>query len=161
MFWVTIAPFKGLVYPFPRSSLYLPKSSINLSSNCVPLSLTFYSISNNHSSPSADVKLINTIVAKNPLGGNCDSRIIPLGHNLDDDTCNLTEPTDLPNTDPMLGPLKNNGGPTETHALLPGSPAIDAGDDRVTPPTDQRGEPRPQGAASDIGAYETANCILN
>ena len=45
------------------------------------------------------------------------------------------------NTDPVLGPLQNNGGPTFTHALLPGSPAIDAGDPSFTPPPyyDQRG----------------------
>jgi hypothetical protein len=58
-------------------------------------------------------------------------------------------------SNPLLGPLQNNGGPTQTHALLAGSPAIDA----VTsgcppPPTDQRGVLRPQGAACDIGAYE-------
>lgn len=43
--------------------------------------------------------------------------------------------------DPMLGPLQNNGGPTFTHALLPGSPAIDTGDPNFTPPPffDQRG----------------------
>ena len=51
-----------------------------------------------------------------------------------------------------LGPLRNNGGPTLTHALLPGSPAINAGDTTLT--TDQRGEPRPAGGADDIGAYE-------
>ena len=77
-----------------------------------------------------------------------------------DGTCNLTEPTDLPNTDPLLGPLQDNGGPTETHALLPGSPAIDAGDDSIVGEpllltTDQRGQPRLQGAHVDIGAYET------
>lgn len=42
------------------------------------------------------------------------------------EACNLTEPTDLPNTAPLLGPFQNNGGPTLTHALLPSSPAIDA-----------------------------------
>ena len=57
--------------------------------------------------------------------------------------------------DPLLGPLQDNGGPTFTHALLPGSPAIDhipAENCEVT--TDQRGVARPQGAACDIGAYE-------
>ncbi len=63
-----------------------------------------------------------------------------------------------------IGPLADNGGPTETHALLPGSPAIDAGtpqplggctDLAGTPlTTDQRGEPRPQGIRCDIGAFE-------
>ena len=51
-----------------------------------------------------------------------------------------------------LGLLLNNGGPTLTHALLAGSPAIDAGDTTLT--TDQRGITRPQGAADDIGAFE-------
>jgi hypothetical protein len=71
---------------------------------------------------------------------------------------------------PNLGPLAFNGGPTQTHALLPGSPAIDAGnpvgctdsgDPSADPPippalltTDQRSAPRPQGTVCDIGAYE-------
>lgn len=58
----------------------------------------------------------------------------------------------------MLGPLTSNGGPTRTHALLAGSPAIDAGTcaDRVgdTVATDQRGVGRPQGSACDTGAFE-------
>ena len=58
------------------------------------------------------------------------------------------------NTDPKLGPLANNGGPTLTMALLPGSPAIDAGDTSLAPATDQRGFPRPAGLAADIGAFE-------
>ncbi len=64
--------------------------------------------------------------------------------------------------DPMLGPLADNGGPTMTHALLAGSPAIDAGHPYVFPATDQRGVVRPQDgdddgtAVSDIGAFELA-----
>jgi hypothetical protein len=57
-------------------------------------------------------------------------------------------------TDPKLGPLVNNGGPTLTMALLPGSPAIDVGDTSLAPATDQRGFPRPAGLAADIGAFE-------
>jgi CSLREA domain-containing protein len=56
--------------------------------------------------------------------------------------------------DPLLGPLADNGGPTRTHALLPGSPAIDAASTPDCPTTDQRGVLRPQGAACDIGSYE-------
>ena len=57
--------------------------------------------------------------------------------------------------DPKLGPLQNNGGPTPTQALLPGSPAIDAGNNGASPgPTDQRGFPRIINGVIDIGAYE-------
>jgi len=65
------------------------------------------------------------------------------GYNLSNDNGSgyLIGPGDQINTDPLLGPLQNNGGPTFTHALLPGSPAIDAGDANFTPPPffDQRG----------------------
>ena len=81
--------------------------------------------------------------------------ITSLGHNLDSDgSCELSGTGDLSSTDPLLGPLQDNGGPTFTHALLPGSPAIDAADDTAAPATDQRGIRRPQGRAGDIGAYE-------
>ena len=56
-------------------------------------------------------------------------------------------------TDPKLGPLQDNGGLSQTHALLTGSPAIDKGS--TTLATDQRGGvPRPQGTADDVGAFE-------
>ncbi|QJW98370.1 right-handed parallel beta-helix repeat-containing protein [Frigoriglobus tundricola] len=60
--------------------------------------------------------------------------------------------------DPKLGPLQNNGGPTLTMALLPGSPALDAGGPDATglPQTDQRGAARVVGHAADIGALELA-----
>jgi hypothetical protein len=54
-----------------------------------------------------------------------------------------------------LGPLANNGGPTKTHALLPGSPAINAGNTETSPATDQRGAARV--GTADIGAYELNN----
>jgi hypothetical protein len=77
------------------------------------------------------------------------------GHNLFSDTpAAALDPTDLVNTDPLLGPLADNGGLTLTQALLPGSPAIDAGTAVPGVTTDQRGVPRPQGNASDIGAFE-------
>jgi predicted outer membrane repeat protein len=62
--------------------------------------------------------------------------------------------------DPLLGPPADNGGATLTMALLPGSPAIDAGDDANCPLTDARGESRPQGAHCDIGAFELTGMIL-
>jgi predicted outer membrane repeat protein len=98
--------------------------------------------------------LKNTIIANNQ-GSDCFGAITSQGYNLaSDGTCNLTASTDLPTTEPMLGPLQDNGGPTFTQALLPGSPAIDAGGDCPPPPTDQRGVSRPQGTACDIGAFE-------
>jgi hypothetical protein len=56
-----------------------------------------------------------------------------------------------------LLPLAKNGGPTATHALGSGSPAIDAGANPVPLTTDQRGLPRTVGTATDIGAFESGN----
>lgn len=97
----------------------------------------------------------NTIVAKNPFGGDCgtDDLSVPIvsqGRNLESDgTCGFAGPGDQ-NTDPLLGPLANNGGFTDTHKLLAGSPAINAANN--CPITDQRHFAR--NAACDIGAYE-------
>jgi hypothetical protein len=115
---------------------------------------------------SGTTNLTNTIVADNDVD-NCSGGISSLGHNLTDDaSCAFTAPGDLVVADAMLGPLQDNGGPTETHALLHGdsstlgSPAIDAGDNANCPATDQRGEARPfdgdyNGASDcDIGAVE-------
>ena len=112
-----------------------------------------------------DVTLSNTIIANSPSGGDCgiiSGVITDGGHNLDsDDTCGLDEANgSIPGVDPLLGPLQDNGGPTFTHALLPDSPAIDAGDDAQCPPTDQRGVPRPidgdgdGNPVCDIGSFE-------
>jgi hypothetical protein len=99
--------------------------------------------------------LKNTIVANNsPV--DCAGAIISAGHNLSSDgTCGFTASGDQQNTNPLLGPLADNGGPTKTQALLPGSPAIDAASPDCPPPfTDQRGVARPQGPRCDIGAFE-------
>jgi len=82
-----------------------------------------------------------------------------LGYNLARDAGGgvLTGPGDQINTDPLLGPLQDNGGQTFTHALLPGSPAIDAGDPSFTPPPfyDQRGCPfaRVFNGRIDVGSF--------
>ncbi len=57
-------------------------------------------------------------------------------------------------SNPLLGPLANNGGPTATMALLAGSPAIDAATGGTPPSVDQRGLGRPAGSAPDVGAFE-------
>jgi len=65
-------------------------------------------------------------------------------------------PPDTISADPMLAPLADNGGPTRTHALLDGSPAIEQGNNVMNLALDQRGPgfPRVKGARADIGAFE-------
>jgi hypothetical protein len=81
-----------------------------------------------------------------------------LGHNLIGNSQGGSgyDATDLLDVNPLLGPLHNNGGPTQTMALLPGSPAIDAGDNTGAPDWDQRGPgyPRIVNGIIDIGAFE-------
>ena len=103
---------------------------------------------------SGTMTLKNTIVADNTQD-DCSGTVTSAGHNLDSDgTCGFAAAGDISNTDPLLGPLADNGGPTQTHALLPGSPAINAGSNDCPPPaTDQRGYARSAGAC-DIGAFE-------
>jgi len=104
---------------------------------------------------------VNTIISDSSILSNCVGTLDSFaGHNLIVATngCTLTNNTagNLYNVNPQLGPLRNNGGPTWTHALVMGSPAINAADPADPTPTDQRGVSRPQGPASDIGAYEFA-----
>lgn len=72
-------------------------------------------------------------------------------------SANVALPGDTLGGDPLLGPLADNGGPTPTHALLAGSPAIDAGSNPGGLASDQRGGSyvRVYGAAADIGAFES------
>jgi predicted outer membrane repeat protein len=116
-------------------------------------------------SSSGTVTLQNSIVANTPSGTNCLGTMTSKGHNLSSDgSCNFNGPGDLNNTDPMLGPLQSNGGPTQTMALPSGSPAIDAGNPNGCTDargrllkTDQRGMPRPDKentGGCDMGAYE-------
>ena len=88
-------------------------------------------------------------------GPNCSGTVLSQGGNLHSGTsCGFAAAGDLSATDPLLGPLQSNGGPTRTRALLRGSPAIDAAGTGQCPATDQRGVSRPQGPACDMGAYE-------
>jgi len=110
------------------------------------------------------VVLQNSIVANN-MGGNCHGAVTSKGYNLSSDrTCNFDRTGDLSGTDPKLGGLRSNGGPTQTMALLPESPAIDSGNPSGCTDgnghllkTDQRGKPRPDKedtGGCDRGAYE-------
>ncbi len=114
----------------------------------------------------------NSIVAGNAANANADcvfagtnfSSVVSQGHNVigTTDGCAFTATTgDQVGADPKLGPLNDNGGPTETMALLAGSAALDTGDPGVPgsggtacEATDQRGASRPEGTACDIGAFE-------
>jgi len=107
------------------------------------------------------VILRNTIVANSTLGGNCSGTITNDGNNIDSGiTCAWVSVSgSMSSTNPLLGALANNGGPTKTFALLTGSPAIngvvfEAPTGNGAPSTDQRGVARPQGARYDIGSYE-------
>ena len=108
--------------------------------------------------------LQHTLVANHPAA-DCAGALAVVGdYNLDSDgSCSLAGGHDLSGVDPKLGPLAPNAGPTATHALLAGSPAVNSG----VPPgpngcngIDQRGVARPQGPACDRGAYERRACGL-
>jgi hypothetical protein len=111
---------------------------------------------------------LNTIIANNgtgPTNGDFFGTLTSRGYNL---IGNLRTNTiivgstngNIYGRDPLLGPLQNNGGPTPTHALMKGSPAIDAGTNAGAPLTDQRGVARPYGKAVDIGAFESEYNVL-
>jgi len=114
---------------------------------------------------SGNVIFQNSILAGNS-SANCENTVISNGYNLSSDaSCHFSNSGDLNDTDPMLGPLQDNGGPTQTQALPSGSPAIDAGNPSGCTDgngnllkTDQRGKPRPDKedtGGCDMGAYES------
>jgi hypothetical protein len=109
------------------------------------------------------VAMSHTIFNVSPGGNsilNDFGTVTSYGYNVssDDGDGYLNSPGDQINTDPMLGPLQDNGGPTFTHALLPGSPAINAGDPNFVPPPfyDQRGPgyDRVRNGRLDVGSFE-------
>jgi hypothetical protein len=111
----------------------------------------------------SSLELGNTILKAGVSGVNIFNNggsLITHGYNVCSDNGSgfLNGPGDQINTDPMLGPLQDNGGLTFTHALLPGSPAIDAGDPKFSPPPyyDQRGPIfwRVRNGRIDSGSFE-------
>ncbi len=109
------------------------------------------------------VEIANSILNAGDVGENIfndGGTITSLGYNLSSDNGGgyLSGPGDQTNTDPILGPLQDNGGPTQTHRPYPQSPAIDAGDPSFTPPPfyDQRGTgfDRVVNGRIDIGSFE-------
>jgi hypothetical protein len=113
----------------------------------------------------------NTVTASSSSGPDVSGTVASLGHNLLGNTTGSSGwvSTDLLDVNPLLGSLTNNGSPTPTMALLPGSPAIDSGSASITgftvPKLDQRGAIRGAaglnaGAAPDIGAFEASSSYL-
>lgn len=140
-------------------------------------SITNSTITNNHAGilgsgifSTQETHLSNSIIALNG-DQNCFGNTTSLGYNLDDDnSCPLTSANDLPNVSaPLIGPLQDNGGPTLTHALLRGSPAIETGSNACHQTnSDQRGVLRPanglggtQEAMCDTGAFELSADLNN
>jgi beta-glucanase (GH16 family) len=113
---------------------------------------------------SATLTLVNTILSGNSGPQQCfyapwGAGVVTatsLGHNLVADNSCFAVASDIVGADPQLGALADNGGPTRTHALAAGSPALNAADPAASPAVDQRGTSRPQGAGPDIGSYERA-----
>jgi hypothetical protein len=103
------------------------------------------------------VGVLNSILASSAFGGNCAGPVLDQGHNIDFSGGGC--PVSFLGSDPRLGPLQDNGGPTQTMALMSGSGALDQVPLSGTgcPAIDQRGVARPQGTACDIGAYELAS----
>jgi CSLREA domain-containing protein len=139
-------------------------ASVTLESSTVAGNVSFNGSSSGGGINASAATLTNTIVAENvshlpdqtaTFLDNCSvGTLTSQGHNLSDGSdCNLSNVGDRQNGDPRLGPLADNGGPTPTKALLPGSQARDAG--AGCPMTDQRRALRPA-ASCDIGAYEVA-----
>jgi hypothetical protein len=98
------------------------------------------------------LNLANTIVANSLVSADClnlGTIGVNIGNMVEDGSCGAGLAGD-----PKLAALADNGGPTQTHALFVGSPAIDAAAPTWCPPLDQRGVARPVGAGCDIGAYE-------
>ena len=112
-------------------------------------------VSNDLNAPVATFTFKNTLIAKGTSGANC-TRAVGGSFNLsDDNSCGFGSGRDNV-TDLLLGPLASNGGATQTHLPQTGSRAIDNGTGSGAPSTDQRGVPRPQAAAVDVGAVEVA-----
>lgn len=135
--------------------------------------ISFSTISNNEgliadnigNNGSGDIFISNTIVGESIdspscFNNNVNGAIVSQGYNIDESgICGFASVGDKSGINPGLDRLglQDNGGPTETLALIPGSPALDMADPACPPPTtDQRGFPRPApgGDRCDIGAFE-------
>jgi hypothetical protein len=177
-FWIENSTFSGnYLGASPTAPLSASQFGGGIYANDGVLHLTHATIADNRagsgggiaSSSGSSVQMTNSLVAQNdapsgvtaPSGMDIHGPVASNGGNLigvydgwgtfiaSDILGSTVNPVD-----PVLGALADNGGPTLTHALLRGSPAIDAAVAAPALSSDQRGLPRPVGAAPDIGAYE-------
>jgi CSLREA domain-containing protein len=153
------APIGGGIFNNNPSTMNLKNSTV--SGNFVTNSSGGV-ITNNGATPVTAIQ--NSIIAGNIVASNgseLQGNFISLGYNLIGNTNNTTITGDttgnIINVDARLAPLGYYGGTTMTHALLSGSPAIDAGNTATSPATDQRGATRI--GTADIGAFELNNLI--
>jgi hypothetical protein len=166
---------QGLGFPTSAAARIVNATLIG---NCASNNLGGTILNNGSFSGQTMIELGGTILKVGSAGAslaNLSGTIVSLGFNLasDDAGAFLNHPADLLNFDPLLGPLQDNGGPTFTHALLCGSPAIDAGKKFAVSSTDQRqagfnrtvDDPFVPNAAdgdgTDIGALEAQTSCLN
>jgi predicted outer membrane repeat protein len=104
-----------------------------------------------------NIEILNSILANSIGNSDCyhsGNTLTPTNSLIENNAAGGSCGTPASTADPKLAPLANNGGLTQTLALLPGSPAIDAGNPASCEAADQRGVTRPLGVACDIGAYE-------
>lgn len=171
-------PFGGGIYS-PIGNLVLVNSTMsgNVGGNggaidaSGPVTIRNSTITGNSSSQGGgilsfgSVWLRNSIIAynvdrsANPVNTNCyqgSGSYVFLGLNITNDNSCGADPALLVTDWLLLGQLADNGGPTKTHALQPGTPAIDGGI-QCTEATDQRYVARPQGSSCDVGAFEFNN----
>ena len=159
------SPHGGGIYVYPQSppvgSLYVSQSTITNNSAENGFGGGIY-----HSGATTRFKgsIVIGNISSHEEVDDCGNPVATYGYNLGSaDNCGFTAGSDLEPNAQVLGPLTDNGGPTWTHALVPGSQAIDRGSctDAVEAPVtvDQRGIARPQGAACDIGAFEKRNTL--
>jgi CSLREA domain-containing protein len=133
--------------------------AISHTSSTQPLSISYATIASNKASASPSDAIshsgLGVTIRNSIIAGACTpSTASSGGSNVATGTsCGLTQSTDRQGTDPQLGPLANNGGPTDTHALAATSPAIDLASG-ACPAVDQRSFSRPVGVACDSGAFE-------
>jgi len=133
---------------------------VTIASNAVAAGKIFHT--NSGISKGANIAITNgTLALRNSLlaypgtNDNAWGTITDAGYNMSSDgSANFNSGTSFNFTDPLLGPLADNGGPTLTMALSVNSPALDFGTSVGAPLTDQRGVTRPAGLGFDMGALE-------